>query len=436
MSKYPELFIESLKEGVRPATGCTEPIAVAYGAAVAMSYLENKMIEKIVVKVSPNVMKNAMAVIVPGTGEPGLLVAAAAGALAGDPTADLKVIAGLNEEELPAILALAHSGKVTMHVAPVEDALFVEVSISNGEETAEVYIAGGHTNIFLVKQNGEVVLSKTRPEPHSVPKTQQGLQEVAFKDVWDFAVNTDLEKIRFMKAAGDLNMALAEDGLKNEYGLQLGRSYDKAMNFNFGSGIEGDFSNRILAYTAAASDARMGGAQLPAMSNSGSGNQGITATVPVCVVADFVGASEEQQIRALTMSHLTALYAHAFLPVLSAFCAVDTAAMGSAAAIIYLMNEDREKAEDAIKNMAGDAPGMICDGAGCSCAMKVATAVSSMYRCVNLALQGIVIPKSNGMVCGCVDETLHGIGDLATNGMKLTDPVILKVMMDKAGVKA
>lgn len=427
-----ELFIKALKEGVRPATGCTEPIAVAYGAAVALDYLEDKNIQLIEVEVSPNVMKNALAVIVPGTGEPGLLVAAAAGAISGDPTADLKVIADLKQADVPQILALAHSGKVTAAVAPVEDTLYVEVKVSNSVETVEVFIAGGHTNIFLVKKDGEVVFAKDRPEPQAASKIKQGLQQVTFKDVWDFAVNEDLENIRFMKEAGELNLALAKDGLKNEYGLQLGRSYDNAIKVNFGSGMEADFSNKILAYTTAASDARMGGAQLPAMSNSGSGNQGITATVPVCVVADFVGATEEQLIRALALSHLTALYAHAFLPVLSAFCAVDTAAMGSAAAIVYLMNEDREKAESAIKNMAGDAPGMVCDGAGCSCAMKVATAVSSMYRSVNLALQGITIPPSNGLVCSCVDKTFHGIGELATEGMKLTDPVILDVMMAKS----
>lgn len=190
-------------------------------------------------------------------------------------------------------------------------------------------------------------------------------------------------------------MTIAAAGLENDYGLTLGKSIDQAKNSGFGGGINADLENRIVAYTAAASDARMGGASLPAMSNSGSGNQGITASVPVCVVAKFVEADDEQLTRALTLSNLTAIYIHSFLPVLSAFCATDSAAMGAAAAAIYLLGGERKQAEMAIKNMAGDAAGMVCDGAGCSCAMKVATSTSSMYRAVNLARQGVVIPASN-----------------------------------------
>lgn len=424
-------FIQALKDGVVPATGCTEPIAIAYGAATCMTELTNRKIKQVLVKVSPNVMKNAMAVIVPGTGEPGLLVAAAAGIISGNPNAGLSVIADMQPADVPAILELAHSGKVIAKTALVPDDLYVEVSITDEENTVTVAIAGGHTNIFSLKKDDQILVDKPRPAAHAVSESKQFLQGVTYSDVWQFAMSEPLENIAFMKAASEINMTLAKDGLTHEYGLKLGLSFDAAKKNNFGSGADGDLANKMLAYTTGASDARMGGAQLPAMSNSGSGNQGITATVPVTIAAEAMGATEEQLIRAQTLSHLTALYIHAFLPVLSAFCATDSAAMGAAAATTYLYDGQYETACDAIKNMAGDAAGMVCDGAGASCAMKVATSVSSMYRATNLALQGIVIPASNGLVCETIDDTIHAIGKLGTEGMKCTDPVVLDIMVNK-----
>lgn len=425
------LFIQALKENVLPATGCTEPVAVAYAAAKAYSLIEKSSIEKVTVLVSPNIMKNAMAVIVPGTGEPGLKVAAAAGIISGDYQKELKVIADVKQEAVPEIKEFADSGKITVEVAPVEDDLYVEVEIIAKNEQVAVYIAGGHTNIFKIERNGTLLRNDARPEPHAISATKLALQKYSFKDIWNFSMDASINTIAFMKEAGRLNMQLAKEGLVHDYGLKLGQSMNNAQMFNFGSGMEADLSTKIVAYSTAASDARMGGAQLPAMSNSGSGNQGISATVPVCVVAEHLQATEEEQIRALTLSHLTAIYIHAFLPVLSAFCATDSAAMGAAAGVSYLMDKTYTTAANAISNMAGDAPGMVCDGAGCSCAMKVATAVSSMYRSVNLALQGILIPSSNGLVCQNVDQTIQGIGKLGTKGMGETDKTILDIMVSK-----
>lgn len=425
------LFIQALKENVLPATGCTEPVAVAYAAATARTLIETTTIRQMTVLVSLNIMKNAMAVIVPGTGEPGLAIAAAAGLIAGDPASGLKVINQINAADLPAIKELAHSGKITVELASVEDDLYVEVQLVTEEDTVTVAIAGGHTNIFKIEKNGQLLQNDPKPAPHALSETKQALQHYQLKDIWAFALETPLEKIAFMKEAGNLNMRLAKEGLAQTYGLQLGQSLNQAKTFDFGSGMEADLSTKILAYSTAASDARMGGAPLPAMSNSGSGNQGISATVPVCVVAEHLQATEEELIRALTLSHLTAIYIHAFLPVLSAFCAADSAAMGSAAGISYLMTKDYDTAATAINNMAGDAPGMVCDGAGCGCAMKVATAISSMYRSVNLALQGIQIPATNGLVCQDVNDTIKGIGRLGTEGLKATDQTILDIMVSK-----
>lgn len=417
-----EKFIQALHEGVVPATGCTEPVAVAYGAANCMKYLSDGVVDKIEVNVSLNIMKNATAVIVPGTGEPGLQIAASAGALIGDPEAKLKVIAGITQDDIPEIKRLAYSGKVQVRLAQVPDDLYVDVKITSGSENVQVWIAGDHTNIFRIEKNGEVIFKKDPPAPHAKSEIKLYMQTEKFKNIWDFATNVPIDKIGFMKQAADLNVALSDEGLHNKYGLQLGCSL---INDNR------TLDNQILTYTVAASDARMGGATLPAMSNSGSGNQGISATMPVWVVAQNLDVNDEKLIRALTLSHLTAIYIHAFLPVLSAFCAADSAAMGAAAGVMYLLEDDYEAACMAIKNMVGDSVGMVCDGAGCSCAMKVASAVSSMYRATQLARKGIVIPSSNGLVCDDIDATIRGLGVLGTEGLKETDPVILNIMMNK-----
>lgn len=423
-----QMFIRSLKEGVVPATGCTEPIAVAYAAANCMSYLNDKKdITNMNIKVSSNIMKNAMAVIVPGTGRPGLVIAASAGIIAGNSNAGLSVISELSSSDLPTVLDLANSGKINVDVADVDDDLYVEAIASDGINNVRVCIAGDHTNIFLVQKNNDIIFSKERPTAHAVSETKQFLQTVTLKDIWKFANEEPLENIEFMKEASVLNLALAEDGFKNDYGIKLGKSLRKSrLGFS-----NDDLGNDIVSTSSAASDARMGGSQLAAMSNSGSGNQGITATIPVSVLSKYLNSSEEDLIRALTLSHLTALYIHSFLPVLSAFCATDTAAMGAATGCIYLITGNFEEACSAIKNMIGDAAGMVCDGAGCSCAMKVASSTSSMYRAVNLATQDIEIPSSNGLIHNDIDETIKGLGTVVSEGFKETDPVILNVMVDK-----
>jgi len=203
-------FIEALNKGVVPATGCTEPIAVAFGAATCMKYLTVKKITKIKVKVSQNIMKNAIAVIVPGTGEPGLEIAAATGALIGDADLGLKVISKIKDENLATIKALAHSGNVTVDLAKVKDDLYVSVSIFSGKEEVKVYIAGNHTNIFKISRNGLVIYSKQRPEPHAKSAMKTFLQTQHFADIWNFANEVPLSEISFMKQAADLNLALSK----------------------------------------------------------------------------------------------------------------------------------------------------------------------------------------------------------------------------------
>lgn len=423
-----KMYLKSLHEGVSIATGCTEPVAVAYAVATCAEQLDHEAPKQIDIKVSANIMKNAIAVIVPGTGKPGLPIAAAVGYLFGDSSKGMKVIPRLNEENDKKIIDLAYSGKINVSVADVKDKLYVQAKVTTlNNDTAEVYIAADHTNIYLLKKNDELIFAKDRPTADSLSDWERFMQRGKLQEIWNFCMHEPLNSLKFIKIAQEDNMALSQEGLTHDYGMKVGRS----LNNPKGIGYADSLTNRVVSYTAAASDARMGGAQLPAITNSGSGNQGITATVPVCVVADYKGATNEELIRALALSHLTAIYIHSFLPILSAYCATHSAAMGAAAGICYLLGGSDEAASRAIKNMIGDADGMICDGAGCSCAIKVATSIQTMFKAVNLAMQGITVPSTNGVVSDSVDETIRGLGKLTSNGLAASDPVILKIMMAK-----
>lgn len=426
--KKKEMYLKALHNCVSVATGCTEPVAVAYAVATCAEKLNHEEPLCINVKVSANIMKNAIAVVVPGTGKAGLPIAAALGYLFGDPSKGMKVIPKLTADQNSQVASLAASGKVKVSLADVKDKFYVQATVTTvNKHSAEVDIAAGHTNIYLIKKNGETLFEKQRPAVDSLNDWELFMQKGKLQEIWDLCTTLPLSDLQFIKVAKDDNMALAKEGLSNDYGMKVGQ----AMNNPQGLSYNNSLANKATAYTAAASDARMGGASLPAVTNSGSGNQGITATVPVCVVAEEKNVDEEQLIRALALSHLTAIYIHSFLPILSAYCATHSAAMGAATGISYLLGGNVDMAGRAIKNMIGDALGMVCDGAGCSCAIKVATSVQTMFKAVNLAMQGITIPGTNGMVCDSVDRTIRNLGELTMDGLAASDPVILKIMMSK-----
>ncbi|MGM9892364.1 L-cysteine desulfidase family protein [Limosilactobacillus sp.] len=424
-----EMFLTVLKESIKPAKGCTEPVSVALAAATCGEQLNREAVTKIDVAVSANVFKNALAVIIPGTGAAGLPIAAAIGYLAGDPDAGLGVIPQITDDQREQVLALAHSGKVHVWVADVPDKLFVEVTVTTTTgHTANVQIAGSHTNIYRVQHDDQVVFDHGKPQPGAASEWEKFLQQSSLAAVWEFAMQEPLSELQFILTTRDYNMALSRDGLEHHYGMAVGR----AMNNSRGLNTADSLTKQIITQTSAAADARMGGSQLLAATNSGSGNQGITATVPICVAAKYWHSSEEQLVRALTLSHLTTVYIHAFLPSLTAYCAVHASAMGAATGLCYLAGGTVEDAGRAIKIMIGDANGMVCDGAGCSCALKVSTAVQTMLKAVDLALQKITVPATNGVVSESVDKTIRDLGRLTSEGMSDTDSVILKIMRAKA----
>ena len=422
---WPE-FIKAVKKEVAPALGCTEPISLALASAIAAQRL-GKTPERISARVSPNLMKNGMGVTVPGTGMVGLPIAAAVGALGGDPDGKLEVLKSLTPQIVEAGKRLLAEQRVTVGIADVPNVLYSEARVSNGNDWVRVCIADRHTNVVLIEQNGEEVF---RADPAGSEADEQGytLADANAQDVYDFAVNAPLDDIRFILDAATLNNALSNEGMNGHYGLHIGATLQRQVEHGLLSqGVLTD----ILMRTSAASDARMGGAVLPAMSNSGSGNQGIAATMPVVVLAEHLKTDEEKLVRSLMLSHLMAVYIHSKLPKLSALCAVTTASMGAAAGMAWLLKGDFEPVSMAICSMIGDVAGMICDGASNSCAMKVSTSASAAYKAVLMALDQSRVTGNEGIVANDVDQSIRNLCDLACGSMMQTDRQILEIMVSK-----
>ena len=419
-------FIKAVKKEVVPALGCTEPISLAFAAAVAAEKL-GKPVEYIKAKVSGNLMKNGMGVTVPGTGTTGLIIAAAVGALGGDPDAKLEVLKGLTSEQVEAAKIMIAENKVELSVAEVPNALYSEATVFNGQDSVRVCIADEHTNIVQIEINGKTVF-ESKNDTETSDTDGYSLAGVKALDIYKFAMQVPLAEIAFIKEAAVMNESLSKIGMSGKYGLKIGAT----MNRNIKTGLMDDsLLTKILMRTAAASDARMGGASLPAMTNSGSGNQGIAATMPVVVVAEHIKANDESLTRALILSHMMAIYIHDKLPKLSAFCAVTTASMGAAAGMALLLKTDYQSVSMAISNMIGDVAGMICDGASNSCAMKVSTSAAAAYKAVLMALDGTRVTGSEGIVDDDVDQSISNLGQLASLGMIQTDGQILEIMLNK-----
>ncbi|MCW9718487.1 MULTISPECIES: L-cysteine desulfidase family protein [unclassified Avibacterium] len=419
-------LINIVKQDVVPALGCTEPISLALASATAASHL-GQFPDKIVAKVSPNLMKNGLGVAVPGTGMVGLPIAAAVGAIGGDAKAGLEVLNKITPEQVEQAKQLLAQHKVSVCIQQTDQILYAESTLYAGDDWVRVVIQGQHTNIILIEKKGEVIY-QVEDNQHQDLDPYAIFEQLKAKDIFDFSMTVPLDKIAFINQAEKLNKALSNEGLRSDYGLRIGRTLQK----HIGDGlISDDLLSRIMINTTAASDARMGGASLPAMSNSGSGNQGITATMPVVVVADHLKVDEEKRTRALFLSHLMAIFIHSKLPKLSALCAVTTAAMGSCAGISYLLTDKFDTAAMAISSMIGDISGIICDGAANSCAMKVSTSVTSAYKSVLMAMNQTGVTGNEGIVEHCVDESIENLCAIACKSMQHTDVQIIEIMANK-----
>ncbi len=420
-------YLQIIQQVVKPALGCTEPIAAAYAAAVAARQLgcEPRRLE---VVVSDNLYKNSMGVYVPGTGKIGLAIAAAAGAIGGNADAGLEVLAAIGPEQVDRAQLLIDAGHVQVSRTAAPEFIFCRVTVfgvdEQGEErSADVTLCGGHTRIVEQRRDGEITFAADQNQGGATGAICDGV-DISIAAIYEFATQVEFEQIKFILQASVLNGRLSAEGMNNPYGLQIGRT----MQQNIQAGLIGeDVMNRIVMMTAAASDARMGGATLPAMSNFGSGNQGIAATIPVMVIAERYGASEEQLARALIMSHLGAIYIKSHYPPLSAFCGNTVTSAAASMAMVYLAGGSFEQSSFAIQNVLSDSAGMVCDGAKASCAMKVSTSSGAAVRGFLMALNSHSV-SGQGIVSDNVDQTIRNVGQMVKDGMSATDTTIIDIM--------
>lgn len=426
-------YIELIKQEVKPALGCTEPIAVAL--AVARSREELGTIPtKILIEVSANILKNGMGVGIPGTGMIGLDIAAALGAVCGNSANSLEVLKGVTEENVIEAKDLVADDLINIAIAKTDEKLYIKAICTTDGHSATTIISGMHDNIIYIEKDGKIILDKQH-------QTQQERDEnsaneakdtksfgLTVASIYEFATTEPYLNIKFILEAAKLNRRLAAEGLTFNYGLKVGKSIRNQMNINvFGSGL----LTYSMSLTAAASDARMAGCTLPAMSNSGSGNQGITVTLPVVAASEKLNCSLEQLARALIISHLIAIHIKSYLGRLSALCGCVVASTGSASGITYLMGGGYDQVTYSIKNMIGNVTGMVCDGAKVGCAMKVSSGVSSAVQSAILAVDNICISDNDGIIENDIEKTIYNLGKVGSVGMQMTDNVMLDIMVRK-----
>lgn len=421
-------IITLLHREVIPAIGCTEPIAVALAAAKAAEVLDKKP-EQIEVRLSANILKNAMGVGIPGTGMVGLPIAIALGSLVGKSAYGLEVLRDLTPEALDEGKRMVDSKSIHISLKENVDKLYIEIESRAGDSFSKVIICHEHTHFVYVEKNGEVLLDERVPVASSGEPCSNNDLRLSFSMVYEFAMETPIEEIRFIRETAELNRKAAEASMKGNYG----HTVSKTVSGCYGKKYMGDSAyTHMLAMTAAACDARMDGAMIPVMSNSGSGNQGIAATLPVLSFAEDIQCSEEQLIRALMLSHLMVIYIKQSLGRLSALCGCVVAATGASCGITWLMGGSKTQISYAIKNMIGNITGMICDGAKPSCAMKVSSGVSTAMLSALMAMENKVVTSVEGIIDDDVDKSITNLTEIGSKGMEATDRLVLDIMIGKS----
>jgi len=433
-------IIELIRKEVKPALGCTEPIAVALAVAKSMEIIEERCEAgssdwrmsgsyTVRVEVSGNILKNGMGVGIPGTGMVGLHIASALGAVCGKSRYGLEVLHDLNDASIERAKEMVKKESVTVALAETDHKLYVKAIVTDAcGHTASTVIEDDHDRIVETAFCEEVLTSAHKTETAEVAQKSTLDYKLTVKEIFEFASSVAYEDIEFILESRTLNMALAEEGLKGPYGLKVGQAIISSANKEvFG----GDFLCYAMSLTAAASDARMAGCTLAAMSNSGSGNQGITVTMPVIAYSIKYGTTDEQLARALVLSHLIAIHIKGYLGKLSALCGCVIASTGSSCGLVYLRGGDCEQVCSAIKNMIGNITGMVCDGAKVGCAMKVASGVSSALQSAVLAREGMCISEHDGIIEKDIEKTIQNLGKIGSVGMQHTDNMILDIMVCK-----
>ena len=421
-------IINLIKREVVPAIGCTEPAAVALCTAYAVEALGGSP-DKIDLKLSANMLKNAMGVGIPGTGMTGLPIAVALGALIGKSSYQLEVLKDCTPAAVQQAKDWLKRGALSIGLTDESDeVLYIDVRARCGDASSRAIIAREHTRLVFLEGPAAEPVDRLQ-ELGPVSERAAG-EELTLRRVWDFATTVPLEDIEFINESRRLNEAAAEQALRGNYGHELGKTLSRPL----GRGIFGDtIFSHIISATSSACDARMAGAMIPVMSNSGSGNQGIAATLPVVVFARENHNTEEELTRALVLSHLTAIYIKQSLGRLSALCGCVVASTGSSCALTYLMGGGYEQVTASVKNMIANLTGMVCDGAKPSCALKVSSGVSTAVLSAMLAVQNHSVSCVEGLIEDDVDRCIHNLTRLGSVGMQQTDKMVLDIMTHKKG---
>ncbi|EOU1828780.1 serine dehydratase subunit alpha family protein [Clostridium perfringens] len=420
-----ELYLKTLKKEVVPSEGCTEPIAIAYAASIAAEYLKGE-IKEVNIYLSKNVIKNALGVGIPGTGGVGIEIAAALGISIQKSYKKLTILSNFTENELKKAKEIVDKNIINIKQKNTNKALYIEVELLSETSKAKVIIEDTHTNVTLIECDDEIIMDNNSEVSEDLEEDYK-LFKIA--DIYNFAKEADFDDIKFILESAKMNEKVSEEGLKGDYGLQVGSKIIQKGNFNL---FSNDASNKIIAASAAASDARMDGCAMPIMTTAGSGNQGIACSIPVAQTARLLDKSEEELARALVLSNLVTIRIKKHMGRLSPLCGAGIAgATGASCGITYLLGGDLENINYCINNMISDLSGMICDGAKETCALKIATGTNAAIQCANLAINGISATANDGIVAKEVEETIESIETLIQNGFKNVDDTILNIMLEK-----
>ena len=420
-----ELYLKTLKKEVVPSEGCTEPIAIAYAASIAAEHLKGE-IKEVNIYLSKNVIKNALGVGIPGTGGVGIEIAAALGISIQKSYKKLTILSNFTEDELKKAKEIVDKNIINIKQKNTNKALYIEVELLSETSKAKVIIEDTHTNVTLIECDNEIIMDNNSEVSEDLEEDYK-LFKIA--DIYNFAKEADFDDIKFILESAKMNEKVSEEGLKGDYGLQVGSKIIQKGNFNL---FSNDASNKIIAASAAASDARMDGCAMPIMTTAGSGNQGIACSIPVAQTARLLDKSEEELARALVLSNLVTIRIKKHMGRLSPLCGAGIAgATGASCGITYLLGGNLENINYCINNMISDLSGMICDGAKETCALKIATGTNAAIQCANLAMNGISATANDGIVAKDVEETIESIETLIQNGFKNVDDTILNIMLEK-----
>ncbi len=422
-SKYTAILNQELVKSL----GCTEPIAFSYATAVARKYANQGMVTRVQINASPNLIKNAMAVNLPGTSpfEINLsspLMAAALGIINPETNKNLEILNNISKSQIENAKEMISEGIISLGIAQSKSKLYLEVILETNDSRVKVVVADSHTNVVLVEVNGQIIRRKS--PSYNMEKNE----DMDIEGILNFVEAVDPCKLDIIHKSIEINKKICKEGLKKSYGLQVGINIKGNRDNGF---FSNDIISQAIAFTAAGSDARMSGCSLPAMSNSGSGNQGISSTIPVVIVGEKLDLPSEMLIKAVTLSNLITIYIKSHFGLLSPMCGAIISATGASCGITYLLGGKKSEIRSALQIMLANLTGMICDGAKSGCALKIATCTYSAIQSALLAINGVEIPTKEGIMGETAEKTIENFCNLANNSMLPVDDQILEIMLQK-----